>query len=98
MAKVKLKKKKAKRLFLVTIFCCAINFYVIYSVGSVLMDVKEKESEKIKLSVELDSLKEKQEKLAMEVNKLQDEDYIARYAREKFLYSGKDEYIIRIKE
>ena len=33
-----------------------------------------------------------------EVNKLQDDDYVARYAREKYMYSLPDEVIIRIPE
>lgn len=91
------KTKRTKRLFFVTIFCLAINAYVLYSVGIIFKDVYEKKHEKKLLVVKLDNLKEEQEKLKVEVNKLQDEEYIARYAREKYLYSGKDEYIIRIK-
>ena len=35
--------------------------------------------------------------LKSEVNKLKDPVYVAKYAREKFFYSGKNEYIIRMK-
>ena len=34
----------------------------------------------------------------MDVDKLQDPDYIARYAREKYLYSKDGEFIIKIPE
>lgn len=98
MAKGKQKKvKKTKRLFLITFFCFAINAYILYSLGVVFNEVYEKKQEKELLIVKLDNLKEEQEKLKVEVNKLQDKEYIARYAREKYLYSRKDEYIIRIK-
>lgn len=95
MAKKKV--KKTKRLILVTIFCLAINGYVLYSVGSILKDVQAKKEEKQILSSELVLLKEKQEELKVEVNKLQDSEYVARYAREKYLYSGKNEYILKLK-
>lgn len=41
-------------------------------------------------------LQEQENSLQMEVKKLQDSDYIARYAREKFLYSKDGEIILRI--
>ena len=44
-----------------------------------------------------DALSE-EEQLKDEINKLQDPEYMARYAREKYLYSGKDEIIIKIEE
>ena len=34
----------------------------------------------------------------MDANKLQDPDYIARYAREKYLYSKDGEFILKIPE
>ena len=33
------------------------------------------------------ALKEKEEELQVDANKLQNPDYVARYAREKYLYS-----------
>ena len=89
--------KKTKRLIFVTFLCLAINGYILYSVGSVFKDVQQKEKEKKLLTIELNNLKEKQDELKVEVNRLQDSEYVARYAREKYLYSGKNEYIIRIK-
>ena len=54
-------------------------------------------TEKEDLNKELTELKEEEDILKSEVNKLKDPVYIAKYAREKFLYSGDDEYIIRMK-
>ena len=54
-------------------------------------------NENEKLKVKLDNLKEEEEILKSEVNKLKDPVYVAKYAREKFLYSGDNEYIIRMK-
>ncbi len=43
-----------------------------------------------------DLLKEEEESLNVEISKLQDPDYIARYAREKYMYSKDGEVILRI--
>lgn len=93
----KLKKKRAKRIFLVTLFCLAINTYLFYSIGSIIGEVHSMKTEKEDLNKELTELKEEEDILKSEVNKLKDPVYIAKYAREKFLYSGDDEYIIRMK-
>ncbi|MBO4245701.1 MAG: septum formation initiator family protein [Bacilli bacterium] len=50
------------------------------------------------LDTEYQELLREEEKLNSEVNKLSDPDYVARYAREKFLYSLPDEIIIRKSE
>lgn len=94
----KVKKKKAKRIFLVTLLCLAINGYIFYSIGSILYEAYTVKNEQKTLTKELDELKEKEDVLKSEVNKLKDPVYIAKYAREKFLYSGDDEYIIRMKK
>ena len=55
-------------------------------------------NEKKDLDKELTSLKEKEEQLKVDANKLQDPDYIARYAREKYFYSKDGEFILQIPE
>ena len=42
------------------------------------------------------SILEEEELLKSEIQKLQDQEYIARYAREKYLYSKDGELIIKI--
>ena len=72
-------------LFLTTMFSTISNYIKINK------EIKEdKISYKDKLSEE--------EELKSEINKLQDPEYMARYAREKYLYSKKDEIIIKIEE
>ena len=93
----KLRKKRVKRIILVTIFCFSINAYVLYSVGTILKDVHVMKNENKELNVKLGNLKEEEAVLKSEVKKLKDPVYVAKYAREKFLYSGDDEYIIRMK-
>ena len=90
-------KSNFKRAFLITIFCLVTNFFVISYIGGTLKNVIDLKKEQQELSGTLVDLKEKEKTLKAEVNKLQDPDYIAKYAREKFMYSGDGEYIIRIK-
>ena len=89
--------KKSRRIFFVTIFCIAINAYVIYSIGSILTNVHDMKKETKQLDAKLEELKEEEDVLKSEVKKLRDPVYVAKYAREKFFYSGDNEYIIRMK-
>lgn len=93
----KTKPKARKRLFLFGLLCIVVNGLIIYSLGTTWKQIYEKKSEKKDLSTSLVNLKENEETLKVEVNKLKDQEYVAKYAREKFLYSGKNEYIIKIK-
>ena len=60
-----------------------------------IYDRKNQEEEYNKQLVEL---KKEEKILKTEIDKLQDEDYIARYAREKYSYSKDGEYILKISE
>lgn len=93
----KTKHKRMRRIFLVTLVCLAINSYVIYSVGSILTNVYDMKKETKQLDKKLEELKEEEDILKSEVKKLKDPVYVAKYAREKFFYSGDNEYIIRMK-
>lgn len=98
MAKRKRKtKSNVKRIFFVTLICFAINAYIIYSVGTIFSDVFVMKNDSKELNTKLEDLKDQEEVLKSEVKKLKDPVYVAKYAREKFLYSGDDEYIIRMK-
>lgn len=90
-------RKRTKRILLVFIVCFAINFAILYNLGTMFLNVKEKKVENDLLVVELGELKEEGEALKVEVNKLKNPEYVAKYAREKFLYSKDNEYVIKIK-
>ena len=96
MAKKKKKQKRKKRLLLLGITSIAMIAGVTFTIGKYWVEIYTKYQEKKDLEKELLSLKEKGEKLKVDVGKLQDPDYIARYAREKYLYSKDGEYILRI--
>lgn len=60
--------------------------------SSIFTNIKEKKE----LDQEYISILEREELLKSEIEKLQDEEYIARYAREKYLYSKNGEIIIKM--
>ncbi len=74
--------------------CFVIYFFSI--VFDMTMEISGKYKEKNDLNDELNRLKEKEEELSTDVQKLQDPEYVARYLREKYLYSKSDEFIIKL--
>ena len=93
----KTKKNKFKyRLFFIIPACLCLLFAIFMYVGSYWVQIAEKYQEKQELESQILSLKEKEEALKVDVDKLQDPEYIARYAREKYLYTKEGELIIRI--
>ncbi len=93
------RRKKAKRRFLfLGIGSIAIIIVMTLSIGKYWVEIFDKYQEKKELSKELESLKEKEEQLRVDADKLQNPDYIARYAREKYLYSKDGEFILQIPE
>jgi cell division protein DivIC len=53
---------------------------------------------KIELEEKLQTLKDDAEIMADEIEKLKDPEYIAKYARENYLYTKDGEYVIKIQE
>ena len=98
MAKRKIKRMTKRRLtvfgtasiiaivyFLFTLSC---QVYNLYQLNTKINDLKYQYS----------SLKEKAEDLKIEINQLNDPEYLAKYARENYSYSKEGEYIIKLKE
>lgn len=92
-----MKKKQAKKRFILVLFIYLfIAIILIHNVGSSILQIYKTNQEKRNFQKQLVKLKEKEDELKGTVTKLQDPDYIARYAREKYLYSKDGEIIIRI--
>lgn len=90
---------KARRRMLVLGFSSILVIFVMtFAIGKYWVEIIDKYQEKKELEKELTSLKEKEEELKVDANKLQNPDYIARYAREKYLYSKDGEFILQIPE
>lgn len=76
-----------------------LSFTVVLLLSVVYNDVNsiiQKKTETTELSVKYNDLLEEEASLNSEVTKLQDPEYIARYAREKYLYTKDGERILKI--
>ena len=88
------KKDKRRITLLMFIFIPLLIMFVsrMFSYWSVIYsNVKEKKE----LELKYKEILEREDLLKSEISKLEDEEYVARYAREKFLYS-KDGDIIKL--
>ena len=89
------KKDKRRLVVLMAIFLPLLVLFVTNSINYasiILSNIKEKKE----LELKYKEILEEEELLKSEINKLQDEEYVARYAREKYLYSKDGEIIIKI--
>ena len=98
MAKSKAKTKRRRRMLFLGLTSVVVIVATTFTIGKYWIEIYEKYQEKDKLEKELVSLKNKEKELKVDANKLQDPDYIARYAREKYLYSKDGEFILKIPE
>ena len=98
MAKNRKKSKSKRRILLLGFTSLVIIFTTTFTIGKYWIEIFEKYKEKKELEVELTALKEKEEELKVDANKLQNPEYVARYAREKYMYSKDGEYILKIPE
>lgn len=92
------KKKKKRRFVLFGLTSIAVLIVMTLTIGKYWVTIYQKYQEKKALEKELVELKEKEKELELDAKKLQDSEYIARYAREKYLYSKDGEFIIKIPE
>lgn len=98
MAKSKAKTKRRRRMLFLGLISVFVIGITTFTIGKYWIEIYDKYQEKKELEKELISLKNKEKKLKVDANKLQDPDYIARYAREKYLYSKDGEFILKIPE
>ena len=98
MAKSKAKTKRRRRMLFLGLTSVFVIGITTFTIGKYQIEIYDKYQEKKELEKELISLKNKEKKLKVDANKLQDPDYIARYAREKYLYSKDGEFILKIPE
>ena len=89
-------KKTVKRILVFGFFSLTIISFVGITVVKIVNQIVDKYKEADILEKKMAALAEEEEDLNNEINKLQDKDYLARYAREKYFYSKSGELIIRI--
>lgn len=96
-----MKKLSPKTRFRVTFFglCAIISFSIFtYTLFSKCIEVHNNIKDNKKLTDLYNEKLSEEEKLKSEIDKLKDPEYLARYTREKYLYSAKDEIIIKIED
>jgi len=101
MAKKTSKKvpKRAKiRLFWFGPIALFIIGYSIFTLITTSINLYELSKEEKELNEKLTSLKSDAKSLKTEITKLQDKEYIARYARENYLYTKNGEYVIKLND
>lgn len=92
------RKLKLRKKLLFDFVAIAVIVTMTFTMGKYFSEIIGKYKEKKILDVKLEELQKKEKQLQHNADMLQDPEYIARYAREKYLYSKDGEYIIKIPE
>lgn len=92
----KITKKNKRRVLLIFVTSTCLIFLLSWNMCSLWKQLLVKRNEKVFYTEQLAKLKVEEDYLKVEVEKLQDPDYVARYAREQYLYSKDGEFNIRI--
>lgn len=98
MARKRIPKASKKRLVVFGTISVIIIFYFVFLLGYYIYTIYDLKKEQKNLSNNYSELKYNEKELRNEIEKLQDEDYIARYARENYSYSKDGEYILKISD
>ena len=94
----KVNKGAKRRLFLWFVIFVFLISYMAYNTFSYWKDIFKNKKETKELQNKYDKLISEKEVLETDVLKLQDPEYVAKYAREKYLYTKDGELIIKIVE
>lgn len=98
MSKKKVPKKSKTRLIIFGIPCVIIIIYFLIQLLLYAYQIYNLKKEYNSKLDEYNKLKTEEKELRTDYEKMQDEEYRAKYVREKFNYTGKNEYKINIKE
>lgn len=90
--------KTKGRMFVIVLFLGAINATLGYTFFLDLGRISDMKKEEESLNSEMSSLLSKEEMIQADIKRLSDDDYIARYVREKYLYSKEGEIILRFND
>lgn len=89
-------KKERKRLIFISFTILVLIFFLVFSVSGDFKKIMNNKNSKVELTLEYEKLLDDEKKLESEITKMQDPEYLARYAKEKYLFSSPGELIIRI--
>lgn len=97
MAK-KVSRNVKRRMTVLVPFSFGIFLVTLFIILSYAYNIRSLELEKIRLEKYLVNLKEEANNMEDEIEKLKDPEYIAKYARENYLYTKEGEYVLKIEE
>ena len=93
---MKVNKFAKRRVVVLFIIFAVLSCYMSYTVVVYWRQILNNNREKTKLENQYSKLLDEADILKNDVIKLQDPEYVAKYAREKYLYSKDGELIIKI--
>jgi len=96
MARKKVTKASKRRLLLFGSMSVIAIIYFFVSLSTYVIDIYNLKIEEKRLNEELVSLKSDEKNLNTQIEMLKDVDYLARYARENYLYSKDGEIVLKI--
>lgn len=91
-------KKKRKMGNIYGIVFIVISVFLIYTLIAKVQHIQAEQATYQKLVVQKKELKKEKEKLAKEVDSLNDSDYVVRYARSHYIFSKNGEEVIILPE
>lgn len=88
-------RKEKRRLLFISVTIVVLLVSLVSSVYKDVTKIYKNRKEVAELTNKYENLLADQKKLSSEVAKMQDPEYVVRYAKEKYLYSTDNEIIIR---
>ena len=98
MTKKKIPRASKHRLLFFGTLSIIVIAYFIFSITYYSMNIYKLQKEEKQLQNTLNALKYDEKDLKTEIEKLKDPDYLARYARENYLYSKNGEIVIKLQK
>jgi len=96
MNKKRVTKASKRRLLLFGSLSIVAIVYFMVSLSTYMIDIYNLKREEKKLEKDLINLQEEEKNLTTQIDMLKDADYLARYARENYLYSKDGEIVLKI--
>ena len=87
--------KTTGRMVIILILLCSIIATLVYTLLINLEQINDLENEFAKLEQKKEELEEDEEAYNADIKRLSEDEYIARYAREKYFYSKDGEIVLK---
>ena len=94
--KKKTSKKEKKRLFIISTTIILLLIVLVLSIYHDWEQILKNRQAEVELTQIYENLLDNEEKLNAEITKLEDDEYLARYAKEKYMMSSEGDTIIKM--